>query len=1041
MIEKLIAFSIKNRFLVLMATLFLVMGSYWSLKNTPLDALPDLSPPQVIVQINWPGQSPEIIEDQGTYPLVSQFLAIAGIETVRGYSTYENGLIYIIFKEGTDLYWARSRVLEQLSSIQSQLPASMEIALGPDASGVGWVYEYALTSKTKNLAELRTLQDYYYKYALMGVDGVSEVASIGGFVPTYQVSVNNDNLIRYDLSINDIAKVLKANNNDTGGRIVIENGFEWMVQAKGYVQDLDDISKLVVTEKAGIQVTLGDIGRVELIPAARRGMADLNGQGEVVGGIVMVRYGEDVYSAIKRIDKKMQELKVEGVDVVTVYDRSSLIEKAINTLKNTLIEESIIVVVIIGLFLLHIRSSLIVLIVLPLTIGFTFLLMKSFGVGSNIMSLGGIAIAIGAMVDASIVMIENAHKSLHKFEDKEGRVPSNIERIEIILKSSQLVGRPIFFALALVVVSFLPIFALSGQEGLLFTPLAYTKTFAMTAGALLSITVVPVLMTFFVKGKILPESKNPLNRFFIWLYHPVIVYGLKLKYFVIVVVLISLGYMYPLYKGLKWEFMPMLNEQTFMYMPVTPYGISVDQSKALTQKTDKILKSFPEVDTVFGKGGRATSATDPAPLGMIETIITFKPQSEWREGMTYDKLRQEMEDALQVPGLVNSWTYPIRGRIDMLLSGIRTPLGIKLYGKNADGLQKYGKEIEAKLRSFDKTLSVFADQASAGYYIDIDIDEEALQRYGLKKDALLEYTSLAIGGMKVSTMYKGLERYPITLRLEENERRSLDSIKDIQIKTKLGVVPFSTFAEIKHRQSASVIKSEMASPVTFIYITPNDGVTATEYKQEAQKLIDEMSFEPGYYIEWAGQSEYLESAMAKIIWIVPTVLLVILVLIYFALKQMVPTLIVFLTLPFALLGGLIYIDMLGFAMSIAVIVGFLALLGVAAETAIVMIVYLQESVDESKQIHGKDFNLKHLNDAIYEGAVQRVRPKLMTVFAILAGLAPIMYITGVGSEVMQRIAAPMLGGVISSAILSLVIIPILFEIYAKKELKAKKEDK
>lgn len=1041
MIEKLIAFSIKNRFLVLMATLFLVMGSYWSLKNTPLDALPDLSPPQVIVQINWPGQSPEIIEDQGTYPLVSQFLAIAGIETVRGYSTYENGLIYIIFKEGTDLYWARSRVLEQLSSIQSQLPASMEIALGPDASGVGWVYEYALTSKTKNLAELRTLQDYYYKYALMGVDGVSEVASIGGFIPTYQVSVNNDNLIRYDLSINDIAKVLKANNNDTGGRIVIENGFEWMVQAKGYVQDLDDISKLVVTEKAGIQVTLGDIGRVELIPAARRGMADLNGQGEVVGGIVMVRYGEDVYSAIKRIDKKMQELKVEGVDVVTVYDRSSLIEKAINTLKNTLIEESIIVVVIIGLFLLHIRSSLIVLIVLPLTIGFTFLLMKSFGVGSNIMSLGGIAIAIGAMVDASIVMIENAHKSLHKFEDKEGRVPSNIERIEIILKSSQLVGRPIFFALALVVVSFLPIFALSGQEGLLFTPLAYTKTFAMTAGALLSITVVPVLMTFFVKGKILPESKNPLNRFFIWLYHPVIVYGLKLKYFGIVVVLISLGYMYPLYKGLKWEFMPMLNEQTFMYMPVTPYGISVDQSKALTQKTDKILKSFPEVDTVFGKGGRATSATDPAPLGMIETIITFKPQSEWREGMTYDKLRQEMEDALQVPGLVNSWTYPIRGRIDMLLSGIRTPLGIKLYGKNADGLQKYGKEIEAKLRSFDKTRSVFADQASAGYYIDIDIDEEALQRYGLKKDALLEYTSLAIGGMKVSTMYKGLERYPITLRLEENERRSLESIKDIQIKTKLGVVPFSTFAEIKHRQSASVIKSEMASPVTFIYITPNDGVTATEYKQEAQKLIDEMSFEPGYYIEWAGQSEYLESAMAKIIWIVPTVLLVILVLIYFALKQMVPTLIVFLTLPFALLGGLIYIDILGFAMSIAVIVGFLALLGVAAETAIVMIVYLQESVDESKQIHGKDFNLKHLNDAIYEGAVQRVRPKLMTVFAILAGLAPIMYITGVGSEVMQRIAAPMLGGVISSAILSLVIIPILFEIYAKKELKAKKEDK
>ncbi len=1040
MIEKVIAFSIKNRFLVLTASLFLIMGSYWALKNTPLDALPDLSPPQVIVQINWAGQSPEIIEDQGTYPLVSQFLAIAGIDTVRAYSTYENGLIYIIFKEGTDLYWARSRVLEQLSSIQSQLPSSMNIALGPDASGVGWVYEYALTSKTKNLAQLRTIQDYYYKYALMGVEGVSEVASIGGFVPSYQVSVNNDNLIRYDLSINDIARVLKANNNDTGGRIVIENGFEWMVQAKGYVQDLDDIRKLVVTDKAGIQVTLGDIARVEMIPAARRGMADLNGEGEVVGGIVMVRYGEDVYSAIKRIDKKMQELKVEGIEVTTVYDRSSLIEKAISTLKNTLIEESIIVVLIIGLFLMHIRSSLIVLIVLPLTIGFTFLLMKSFGVGSNIMSLGGIAIAIGTIVDASIVMIENAHKSLHKFEAKEGRIPTNAERIEIIMKSSQLVGRPIFFALALVVVSFLPIFSLSGQEGLLFTPLAYTKTFAMTAGALLSVTLVPVLMVYFVKGKILAENKNPLNRFFIWLYRPVLIYGLKLKYLVIPIVLLSLAYTYPLYKGLKWEFMPMLNEQTFMYMPVTPYGISVDQSKAITQKTDKIIKSFPEVETVFGKGGRATSATDPAPLGMIESIITFKPQKEWREGMTYDKLKQEMEDALQVPGLINSWTYPIRGRIDMLLSGIRTPLGIKLYGKDAEGLQKYAKEIETKLRSFDKTLSVFADQASAGYYIDIDIDEEKLQRYGLKKDALLEYTSLAIGGMKVSTLYKGLERYPITLRLEESERRSLESIKDIQIKTKLGIVPFSTFAEVRYRQSASVIKSEMATPVTFIYITPKDGISATAYKEEAQKLLEELHFEPGYYIEWAGQSEYLESAMAKIMWIIPAVFLSIMVLIYFALRQMVPTLIVFFTLPFALLGGLIFIDILDFSMSIAVIVGFLALLGVAAETAIVMIVYLQESVDESKHIHRDGFNQRHLSQAIYEGAVQRVRPKLMTVFSILAGLAPIMYINGVGSEVMQRIAAPMLGGVISSAILSLVIIPILFEIYHIYVLKMQGEE-
>jgi Cu(I)/Ag(I) efflux system membrane protein CusA/SilA len=611
--------------------------------------------------------------------------------------------------------------------------------------------------------------------------------------------------------------------------------------------------------------------------------------------------------------------------------------------------------------------------------------------------------------------------------------------MEVLRSSSQLVGRPIFFALALVVVSFLPIFALEGQEGLLFAPLAYTKTFAMIAGALLSITLVPVLMIFFIKGRIIPEIKNPVNRFFIWLYHPLIVYALKLKYLVLALLIVSLAYMYPLYKGLKWEFMPMLNEQSLMYMPVTPYGISVDQSKALTQKTDKILKSFPEVESVFGKGGRATSATDPAPLGMIETIITFKEKSQWREGMSYEKLRQEMDDALAVPGLINSWTYPIRGRIDMLLSGIRTPLGIKLYGKDSKGLQTYGKQIEQKLREYEKTLSVIADQASAGYYINIDIDEETLGRYGISKDTLLEYTSLAIGGMRVSTIYKGLERYALTLRLEEEQRRSLEAIQNIMIKTKLGYVPLSTFATVRYEESASVIKSEMASPVTFIYITPTEGTTAQMYKEEAQRLLEQIKLPSGYYFEWAGQTEYLDSAMQKIIWITPAALLLILVLIYFALKKIVPTLIVFFTLPFALLGGLIYIDLLGFAMSIAVIVGFLALLGIAAETAIVMIVYLQESVDEAKEKHKTDFDQQHLREAIYEGAVQRIRPKLMTVFSILAGLAPIMYISGVGSEVMQRIAAPMLGGVVTSAILSLMIIPILFEMFSKRDMMNEKE--
>jgi copper/silver efflux system protein len=1036
MIEKIIDFSVKNRFSILLAMVLLSFSSYWAVKNTALDAIPDLSPPQVIVQVNWAEQSPEIIEDQGTYPLVSQFLAIANIETVRGFSTYENALIYIIFKEGTDLYWARTRVLEQLASIQSTLPNSMEVALGPDASGVGWVYEYALKSKTKNLTELRSLQDYYYKYALLGVEGVSEVASIGGFIPNYQVSINNDTLVRYNLSIQDIITTLKTNNNDTGGGISIQNGYEWMLQAKGYLKDLNDIRALTIVHKAGVPVTIGDIARVELVPGARRGMADLDGQGEVVGGIVMVRYGEDVHKTISKIKQKLQDLQLDDVELVETYNRSELIESAVDNLRFTLIEESLIVIVIIALFLMHFRSSFIVVIILPLTIGITFLLMKLFEIDSNIMSLGGIAIAIGAMVDATIVMIENAHKKIIKLQESKGSSLTKQEHLEAIVSASKLVGRPIFFALALVVLSFLPIFALSGQEGLLFSPLAYTKTFAMVAGAMLSITLTPILMLYFLKGKIISEAKNPLNRFFIWLYAPIITYGLKIKYLVLALAFLSLYFTYPIYKGLKWEFMPPLNEQSVMYMPVTPYGISVDQSKALTQKTDAIIKSFPEVATVFGKGGRAYSATDPAPLGMIETIITFKPKSEWREGMTHEKLMAELEEALQVPGLINSWTYPIRGRIDMLLSGIRTPLGIKLYGQDAQGLQLHAKEIESKLREYDQTLSVFADQASAGYYLDIEIDETSLKRYDITKNYLLEYVSLAIGGKKISTLYKGIERYPITLRFEEEERRTIEAIQNIMIKTDLGFVPLSSFAKVSYRESASVIKSEMATPVTFIYITPKAGVSATEYKQEAKKLLKDINLPAGYYIEWAGQSEYLDSAMEKIVWILPSVVLMILILIYFALKKVVPTLIVFFTLPFALFGGLIYIDMLDFNISIAVIVGFLALLGIAAETAIVMIVYLQEAVADAKEKFKEKFGKKELDDAIYEGAVARVRPKLMTVFAILAGLLPIMFTHGVGSEVMQRIAAPMIGGVVSSAVLSLIIIPLLFEIYMRKTLKA-----
>jgi copper/silver efflux system protein len=1035
MIEKIIALSVKNRFLILLILLFLAGASYWSLQRTPLDAIPDLSPPQVIVQINWAGQSPKVVQEQGIYPLVSQFLAIPDIKTVRGYSSYEHGLIYIIFKQGTDLYWARSRVLEQLASIQSKLPVSMHVSLGPDATGVGWIYEYALVSKTKNLAQLRTLQDYFYKYALLGVNGVSSVASVGGFIPSFEVTVNDHKLIRYNLGIGAVKKALAKNNNDTGGGILIKNGYEWMLQADGYVKDLNGIRNLVVAVQNGIPVTIGDLGDVHKVPASRRGLVDLNGNGETVGGIVMVQYKGDVYKTIQRVKAKLKTLHVPGVKVVPVYDRSMLIQKAVGNLKHTLIEESLIVIAVITFFLLHLRSSVIVLLILPLTVGVTFILMHLFGISSNIMSLGGIAIAIGAMVDATIVMIENTHKMLLKRRHELQRELTSKERLNTVISASQLVGRPIFFALALVIVSFLPIFALRGQEGLLFTPLAFTKTFAIAAGALLSITVVPVLMFYFIRGKILEEKKNPISRFFLFFYRPVLLSALKLRYIVLALTLIALGGLYPLYKSFAWEFMPPLNEHTAMYMPVTPYGISIDEAKQLVQKTDKIIKSFPEVKTVFGKAGRADTPTDPAPLSMLETIITFKPQSEWPKKMTYSKLMDAMQNALQVPGLVNSWTYPIQGRIDMLLSGIRTPLGIKLFGPNLHTLQVYSEKIATLLGKSKLTLSAFADQPSTGYYMYMDIKTKALQRYGLDKNTLFDYVTYGLGGVKISTLYDGLARFPITLRFKQNQRLTLQEIRNLQIKTKLGFVALKTFAHIYYKQGPSVIKSEMASPVNYIYITPKEGVSGTQYKQALNKTLAKIKLPSDYYYQWAGKSEYLAKAMRTIVWILPSALLLILLLVYFALKRIIPTLIVFFTLPFALLGGLVYLYFLHFNMSIAIIVGFLALLGVASETAIVMIIYLQEAVDEAKAKYQENFTSKELREAVYAGAALRLRPKLMTVFAILASLLPIMYRHGVGSEVMQRIAAPMIGGILSSAVLSLLIIPILFNFYAKKELK------
>jgi Cu(I)/Ag(I) efflux system membrane protein CusA/SilA len=1038
MIEKIIEWSVRNKIIVLSAVILVLGASIWALKKTPLDAIPDLSPPQVIIYSKWTGQSPSVIEDQLTYPIVSILLSAPEIETVRGVSSFETSAVYVIFKEGTDIYWARSRVLEYLSQIKDKLPRSAEITIGPDATGVGWVYEYALYSDKKNLWQLRSLQDWYLRYALLGVDGVAEVASVGGFVKGYQITLRPEKLREYKISIKEVLKAVRENNNDTGGRIIEKNGFEFIIQGLGYMKNLDSIRNTTIkTLKNGIPVRVKDIAAVELVPMGRRGIADLNGLGEVVGGIVVMRFGENAYEVIQKVKEKLNELKEnlpEDIKIITTYDRSELIEKAIGTLKRALFEESLIVLIVVSIFLLHLRSSFVIIITLPLAVLAGFLFMKFLGITSNIMSLGGIAIAIGALVDGAIIMVENAHKHIERVKKEKGELTEK-DRIEAILRASKQVGKPVFFALLIIVVSFLPVFALSGQEGLLFKPLAYTKTFTMLAASILAVTLVPVLMIYLIKGKILPENKNPFSWILIKSYSPIIKISLKLRYLVLLLSVLAIGSIYPLYKKIPWEFMPMMNEQTFMYMPVTPPGISPTQAKELTQITDRIIASFPEVDTVFGKAGRADTATDPAPLSMIETIITFKPKEYWREGMTYEKLMLEMDEALQIPGLTNSWTYPIRGRIDMLLTGIRTPLGIKIYGEDINELQKIGSHIENVLRNLPETMSVFADRVSNGYYLNIEIDRKKLSRYGLSIDDVQTFIQTAIGGMPVSTFYEGLERYPILIRYPQDFRDNIEELKNLYIPVSDSKeIPLKAVADIYYAEAPSVIKSEKGMKVLFVYITPHQNVTPDEYLRSAKKALSGLNLPEGYYLEWAGQSQYLEHAKERLKFIIPMTVMIIFLLVYITFRSFINTVIVMLSLPFSLIGGLLYLDYLNFNLSIAVVVGFLALLGVAAETAIVMIIYLEEAVKKRLGEKGKLDNRSFL-EAVYEGAVLRVRPKMMTVITILSGLIPLMYITGVGSEVMQRIAAPMIGGVISSAVLTLLIIPALYSITKKIELK------
>lgn len=1027
MVERIIDFSVKNRFIVVFITFLLAFSSIWAIKNTSLDAIPDLSANQVIIEVEWANQSAKTIEEQISYPLISNLMSLPKIDTIRAMSSFSSSMIYIIFKDGVDLYDARSRILEQLSTLQGTFPSLAKVKLGPDASGVGWAYEYALKSKNRSLDELRTLQDYFFKFALLGVDGVSEVATVGGFVRNYEITLNQDKIVKYDLSIDEIKNALTMNNNDSGARVILENGYERIISARAYLKSKKDIENITIKTLNNIPLKIKDIATVNITSLDRRGVAELNGEGETVGGIVVTRYGVDVHSVIKNVKTKLETLKIDDVEIVEVYDRTSLIDAAIDTLKRTLIEESIIVMLIVALFLFHFRSALIIIITLPITVMISFLLMKLFGIGSNIMSLGGIAIAIGAMVDATIVMVENAHKHLQGKENI-----TKDQRIEIILFSAKQVGRPIFFALLLVIVSFLPIFALSGQEGKLFSPLAFTKTFAMLGGAILSITLVPILMIYFIKGKIISEDKNILNRFFIRIYSPLLKLSLKLKYLVVTIFFIALIFGFYTYSKQKWEFMPTLNEATFMYMPVTPYGIGVDLAKELAQKTNMVIKSFPEVQNSFAKAGRAITATDPAPLAMLETIITFKPQDEWREGMTYKKLIDEMDKKLQVKGLINSWTYPIKGRIDMLLTGIRTPLGIKLYGNNLQILQEESSKIESILKNHEGTMSVSADKINQGYYLNIKIDEEAISRYNINKNSILETLALGVGAEQLSLFLDNLERYPISLRYEAHQREDIKALENLQIKTDLGFKPLKTFGTLSYEESPSIIQSEKALKVAYIYISPKSDYSIKEYKDKANELLQEIKLPSGYYFEWSGQSEFLEHAMDKLEMIIPIVLMFIFILIYLALKNMTYTLIIFFTLPFAITGGIFYLDFLGFNISIAVIVGFLALLGIAAETSIVMLLYLDVSLKELKN-RNVNFSINELKDAIYQGAVLRLRPKLMTLFAIFGGLIPIMYISSIGSEVMQRVAAPMIGGMISSTFLTLFIIPTIFYLVVKRK--------
>ena len=1031
MITKLIEYSAKNRFIIFIFTFFAIAWGVWALKNTPLDAIPDLSDVQVIIYTEWAERSPTLIEDQVTYPIVTSLLAAPKVKVVRGFSFFGISFVYVIFEDGTDIYWARTRVLEYMQGVSAKLPPGVTPTLGPDATGVGWGFEYALvdTSGKYDLSQLRTLQDWYVRYWLQSVPGVAEVASIGGFVKQYQVLINPDTLNAYRMPIMRVADNIRKGNRDTGARVLEFTGREYMVRGRGYIQSIADIENIVVgADERGTPILVKNIGKVVLGPDIRRGSAELDGTGEVVGGIVVVRFGVNSYDVIQRVKEKIKEVSPslpKGVKIVTTYDRSDLIERSIANLKEKLIEESIIVSLVIILFLFHLRSALVPILTLPIAILLSFVGMYYINLGSNIMSLGGIAIAIGAMVDAAIIMVENAHTRLEEWE-RDGKP---IDRTELLIQAAKEVGRPLFFSLLIITVSFLPIFTLEAQEGRLFKPLAFTKTFAMFFAAFLSVTLAPVLMVILIRGKIIPEEKNPINRFLIWVYEPVLHFALRWKKAMLVLALLAMLATVPVFLKLGSEFMPPLYEGTLFYMPTTLPGASITTANQMLQVQDKIIKSFPEVESVFGKAGRANSATDPAPLEMFETVINLKPEKNWRPGMTVEKLINELDQAVRMPGVSNAWTMPIKARTDMLSTGIRTPVGIKVLGPKLEEIQRIGEHLESVLKDVPGTRKIFAERVTGGYYLDFNIRREEIARYGLTVEEVEVVIETAIGGMTVTTTVEGRERFPVNIRYYRDYRSDLGPLKRVLVPTLSGAqIPLGQLVDLKMSTGTTLVRSEEGELAAYVFIDVTDRDIGS-YVQELKRVVAEkVQVPPGYHLVWSGQYEYMERAKERLKVVIPLTLLIVFILLYFSTAHVGKVFIVLLAVPFSLIGAFWCIYLLGYHLSVAVWVGIIALAGVDAETGVIMLLYLDSAYEKWKS-QGKLQNLKDLREAISEGAVKRVRPKMMTVMAIIMGLLPIMWSHGAGADVMKRIAAPMIGGIVTSFILELVIYPVIFEMW------------